>query len=249
MRIYIFIVLSIIILESCSYVMDLKRNGEEKSIELSWNGATSIEVSAPCRIILVNSDSLFIKVEGMDFIVDGYDLIQSDEKLVIEHKNPNWLQEEKIANITLGAPEFKRVTFNSPGKLISKDTLNINKFQIVVNGKGIYTTSHLILKGDNFSLSVYGGINKSSHHLSGELRNAHYNMEGGTDIDALELKTKKVSVIQKSYGNIFLNATEKLTGKIYSTGNIYYSGDSNVEVEVEIVINSVMQASGKAIRY
>lgn len=241
------LLLSVITLGSCSYILDIKRSGEIKKTETPWNGASSIEVWAPCKLVLVNSENPFMEVEGMDFIVDGYDFIQSDDKLVIEHKNTNWLQEEKIANITLGASDFKRVTFNSPGKITTRDTLSITQLQIVVNGKGIYTTSHLILKGDNFSLSVYGGVNKSSHHLSGELRNAQYNMEGGTDIDALELKTKKVSVIQKSYGNIFLNATEKLTGKIYSTGNIYYSGDPNVEVE--IVKNSVMQASGKTIRY
>ncbi|HLW06350.1 MAG TPA: DUF2807 domain-containing protein [Marinilabiliaceae bacterium] len=241
------LLISVITLGSCSYILDIKRSGEIKKTETPWNGASSIEVWTPCKLVLVNSENPFMEVEGMDFIVDGYDLIQSDDKLVIEHKNTNWLQEEKIANITLGASDFKRVTFNSPGKITTRDTLSITQLQIVVNGKGIYTTSHLILKGDNFSLSVYGGVNKSSHHLSGELRNAQYNMEGGTDIDALELKTKKVSVILKSYGNIFLNATEKLTGKIYSTGNIYYSGDPNVEVE--IVKNSVMQASGKTIRY
>src|SRR5690554_3630161 len=241
------LLISVITLGSCSYILDIKRSGEIKKTETPWNGASSIEVWTPCKLVLVNSENPFMEVEGMDFIVDGYDLIQSDDKLIIEHKNTNWLQEEKIANITLGASDFKRVTFNSPGKITTRDTLSITQLQIVVNGKGIYTTSHLILKGDNFSLSVYGGVNKSSHHLSGELRNAQYNMEGGTDIDALELKTKKVSVILKSYGNIFLNATEKLTGKIYSTGNIYYSGDPNVEVE--IVKNSVMQASGKTIRY
>jgi len=243
----ILLLLSVLTLGSCSYILDMKRSGDDKKIEVAWNGASSIEVWAPCKLILVNSGTPFMEVEGMDFIVDGYDLIQSDDKLVIEHKNTNWLQEEKIANITLGAPEFKKFIFNSPGKISTRDTLSITQLQIVVNGKGIYTTSDLILKGDNFSISVYGGINKSSHHLSGEVKSAHYTMEGGTDIDALKLKTQTATIVHKSYGNIFLNVSEKLKGKIYSTGNIYYSG--NPDMEVEIVKSTVMDASGKVIRY
>lgn len=247
MRNKIALLLLIITLGSCSYILDMKKSGEIKKAEISWNGASSIEVWAPCKLILVNSEMPFVEVEGMDFIVNGYDLIQSDNKLVIEHKNTNWLQEKKIANITLGAPEFKKIIFNSPGKVTTLDTLSITQLQIIVNGKGIYTTSNLILKGDNFSINVYGGINKSSHHLAGELISANYTMEGGTDIDALKLKTQTVSVVQKSYGNIYLNATNKLKGKIYSTGNIYYLG--NPDVEVEIVKSTVMDASGKVIRY
>lgn len=243
----VLLLLSVLTLGSCSYILDMKRSGDDKKIGVAWNGGSSIEVWAPCKLILVNSENPFMEVEGMDFIVDGYDFIQSDDKLVIEHKNTNWLQEEKIANITLGAPDFRRVTFNSPGKITNKDTLTINQLLIVVNGKGIYTTSDLILKGDNLSINVYGGINKSGHRLSGELKSAQYTMEGGTDIDALKLKTQTVSIIQKSYGNIFLNATEKLKGKIYSTGNIYYSGSP--EVEVDIVISAVMDASGEVAPY
>src|SRR5690554_846742 len=113
----ILLLVSVLILGSCSYILDMKRTGDQKTIQLDWNGATSIEIWAPCKLILVNSETPFMEVEGMDFIVDGYDFIQSDDKLVIEHKNTNWLQEEKIANITLGAPDFKRFTFNSPGKI------------------------------------------------------------------------------------------------------------------------------------
>ena len=243
----IFILFSIILLGSCTYIMDLKRSGDEKIVEYSWNGATSIEILAPCRLILVNNETQFIKIEGMDYIVDGYELLQTDDELVIDHKEINWLQEDKIANITLGAPTFRSVIFNSPGKITTLDTLKIGHFQLVINGKGIYTTSDMRLKGGSLSLSVYGGINKSSHHLSGEVKSVQYTMEGGTDINALKLKTEVATIVQKSYGNIFLYVRNKLIGKIYSTGNIYYTGEP--QMEVEIIENAVMQASGKVIPY
>ncbi|MGQ1948087.1 GIN domain-containing protein [Geofilum sp. OHC36d9] len=235
------------LLSSCTYITDMKRTGDNKTISLSWNGATNIEIWAPCQIVLINSDTTAIQIEGMDFIVDGYELTQSEEKLTIEHKQTNWLQEEKMAEIRLYAPDFKTIIYNSPGHLLCRDTLIVNQFQIVVNGKGIFTTSDLTLKGNSLTLNVYGGINKSYHKLSGILSKASYTMEGGTDIDALNLKTQITNVNHKSYGNIYLNAEEQLNAKIYSTGNIYYTGQPNISFET--IESTIMKASGQLLPY
>lgn len=235
------------ILSACAYVTDMKRTGDIKSVQIPYNGAPTIEVWAPCQLILTNSDTPFIEVEGMDFIVDSYQFFETADQLKIEHKNTNWLQEKKIANITIGAPDFKKATFNSPGKITNKDSLLINHLLIVVNGKGIYTTSNMKLKGNKLSLNVFGGINKSTHHLAGKIKEAQYIMEGGTDIFALDLQTETSNIIQKSYGNIFLNAQNQLNGNIYSTGNIYYMGEP--QIEVATIKSTIMKASGKLLPY
>ena len=79
------------LLISCDYVVNLKRTGDIISKEFEWNGAAKIEVGAPVRIIPVISSESKIEITGMDFIVNDYELIQSDEKLKIEHKHVNRL--------------------------------------------------------------------------------------------------------------------------------------------------------------
>ena len=235
------------ILGSCSYILDLNRTGDDKIIKLDWNGATNIEIWAPCQMTLINSNTTGIEIEGMDFIVDGYEITQTEDELIIEHENTSSLQEKKMADIRLSAPDFETITYNAAGHLLNEDTLTVDQFKIVVNGKGIYTTSNLTLKGNSLTLYVYGGINKSEHKLSGIVNKASYTMEGGTDIDAINLKTQTTNINHKSYGNIYVDAEEYLNAQIYSTGNIYYTGQPTISFE--IIENTIMDASGQLLLY
>lgn len=241
------LILVLFSLNSCNYIFDLKRTGDQVSEEIPWNGATQIEIWAPVHLILVNSDEVKMEISGMDFIVDGYNLIQSDEKLIIKHQNSNQLQEAKIADLTLYAPQFKQITANSPSKITNKDTLRFDNLNIVVNGKGVFTTSELTLKGNNFSLAVYGGSNKSKHILSGKLHSVLYNIQGGTDIEAFDLLTSQTTIIQKSYGDCYVSATDYIEVNTYSTGDVYYEGSP--EIKFQRIVNTLMKASGQIYKY
>ena len=239
-------ILSLTALMSCSYISELKRTGEEKTIDIEWVGASEIEIWAPVRLVLSNSDEPQLQLTGMDFIVEGYRLSTENNKLIIRHRDTNILQDSKIAKLYVSAPLFSRITSNSPSQISSGgDTLNIEKLALVVNGKGIYTTGELCLKGKEFSLAIYGGINKSQHFLKGKVERASYHLEGGSDIYADELLTESSSVTHKSYGDTYLHATSHLKVSIFSTGNVYYSG--NPELNVERIENTLMTATGNAI--
>lgn len=248
MKKVIIIILAIGMLGACSYITDLKRVGDETTLNIDWSGAEEIEIEAPVRLILVNSESPALQLTGMDFIVDGYDLIQEENKLTIRHQNIDWLQDSKIADLHVYSVEFNRITANAPCQITTNnDTLLINHLNLVVNGKGIYTTSDLILKGNSLSISVYGGINKSQHILAGKVNNGTYHIQGGTDMDALELTTQNTTVIHKSYGDCYLNATDQLMVTIFSTGNVFYTGLP--ELTFEQRQNTVMTATGKALPF
>ena len=245
------IVIAILVLgmlAGCSYITDLKRTGDEITQDMGWSGADEIEIWAPVRLILVNSESSALQLTGMEFIVEGYDLIQEENKLIIRHQNIDWLQDSKIADLYVYSSEFNRITANAPCQITTNnDTLLINHLSLVVNGKGIYTTSDMILKGSALSISVFGGINKSKHTLAGQVDNVTYHIQGGTDIDALELATKSTTVVHKSYGDCYLNARDQLMVTIYSTGNVFFTGSP--ELTFEQRQNTLMTATGKAIPF
>ncbi|GAO31701.1 GIN domain-containing protein [Geofilum rubicundum] len=235
-------------LAGCSYITDLKRTGDEITQDMEWSGADDIEIWAPVRLILVNSESTSLKLSGMDFIVEGYDLIQEESKLTIRHQNIDWLQDSKIADLYVYSPDFNRITANSPCQISTLgDTLHINHLSLVVNGKGIFTTSDMTLKGHSLSISVYGGINKSKHTLSGQIDNALYHIQGGTDIEAVDLSTQNTTLIHKSYGDCYLNVADQLQVTIFSTGNAFYTGSPDLTFEQRK--NTVMTATGKAIPF
>jgi len=240
------ILLTISTLSSCNYIKDLKRTENEKTLEINWEGASEIEIWAPVRLILVNSQTPNLKLTGMEFIVNGYDIIQQEDKLIIEHQNINWLQDNKIADLYIYSNSFNNITANAPCKITTNnDTLFIDQLNIIVNGKGIYTTSDLLIKGNKLSISVFGGINKSKHIIAGNVESANYHIQGGTDIEALDLEALNTSVLHKSYGDCYLNSINNLQVIIYSTGNVYYLGSPSVTFKQQQ--NTVMTATGEVL--
>jgi hypothetical protein len=230
------------LLISCDYVINLKRNGDIITKECEWNGATKIELCAPVRIIPLISAESKIEITGMDFIVNDYDLIQSDEKLVVEHKRVNRIQENKIADLILYAPNFEIFIINAPCKFYCTDTLYVDKLQFVINGRGVNTSGNLILKGNSLNFGAYG-MSKSIINLSGEINSASYRVEGGAMINAQELSTEKTEIIHKSYANSYVSVSDLLNAKIYASGNIYYNG--NPLINSEIIENNLYNATGK----
>ena len=243
----VILTLLLLLLSSCSYVSDLKRTGEDISKELSWNGAADIEIWASVRLIPISSNESKIELRGMDYIVNDYEFIQSDNKLIVKHNNPERLQENKIADLLLYAPDFRNFTFNAPCKLYCNNALRFNTMNIIVNGKGTFTTSDLVLEGNRLNLTVFGEINKSNHTLSGNVDFVNYYIEGSTNIKAANLSTKETVITHKSIGDCYVSVSELLEVYIYSTGNVYYSGSP--EIHFEQVQNSLMNAEGKLINY
>jgi len=228
---------------SCSYIADLKRTGDIITIEHDWDSAPHIEIWAPVRLIPVISNESKIKLIGMDFIVEDYEFKISDDKIVVDHKNRNRLQEEKIADLYIYTRKIERITINSPSKLQSNDTLFFDNLHIVINGKGAYTTGNLILKGNNLRYCAYGSQNKCYQTFSGAVKTAFFQIEGGSKLHAFDLKTINCKVVNKSYIDCYISVSEQLDADIYSSGNIYYKG--NPTVIFQNIENNLMNSTGK----
>lgn len=237
-------ILMVLSMTSCDYLSDLKRTGELVEKEIILPAPTEIDIWAPVKVVLTNSSDSLLRLSGPDFLIDGYELIHEKGKLTIRHQQQHQLQDQRLGTLTVPAGQLQRLTANAPSQWqTGADTLRFTHLSLVVNGKGIYTTSDLLLRGESLHLSVYGGINKSQHQLRGKIDRVHYHLQGGSDILAGELQTRNTEVIHKSFGDCHILVQEALKAQIFSTGNIYLLGQPNVEVSHHP--SSIMSATGK----
>ncbi|MDR2927109.1 MAG: DUF2807 domain-containing protein [Cytophagaceae bacterium] len=235
----------VFLFSSCSYIADIDREGETISKEIAWNGASRIEILAPVRFIPINSDECKIRLTGMDFIVNDYEITDAGDTLIIKHKKSLNIQENKIATLEVYATDFKTIFINSPCQLASYDTLTFNSLQMIVNGSGALMTGHLLLKGNDFRFMAFGGSNRCRPRFSGTVNSAYFQLQGGSDADASSLLTSMAVVEQRSNGNCSVSISNHLKATIYSTGNIYCWGKPETEfVRVE---NNLMQATGELV--
>ena len=235
--------LTIALLTSCDYIANLDKTGNQDTIYTPLQSITSIDVQSPCKLILTNVMNEVAMITGPDFIIDGYELTQEGENLIIRHKQSAYLQKEKMGHISIPASLLKSIALNAPCQVSSNDqTFTSDNLTIVINGKGIYSETDLVLDCQSFQLSVFGGINQSHHQLKGKAKQTGYFIEGCTDIDATELMSQQTSITHRSNANCRIRCTETLNAIMYSTGSLYYIGSPQVNIERRET--SLMKASG-----
>jgi hypothetical protein len=250
MRLTSFIFLSgilALICHSCDYISSINQEGPVISKTIDLQPLTNLVVEAPYQITIHQSDENKAIVEGMDYLVNEIDIVQSGDTLLLRHHAAYNIQKSKVLKLDLYTGNLKSVTSNAPGTLLTADTLHVPELSIVVNGSGMFFETNITIDVNDFSLYVYGMVNSGTHHLAGKANKAYFQMEGCTYTYADKLQTRETDFINKSSANAFVNADSALNVTIYSGGNLYYLGNPALNVTREYL--PYFDPTGKVMPY
>lgn len=239
---YIFLIL---LLNSCSYILELKMDGDIIESEIDLPVFDTIVLESSCNIIFDESNTDIIRMEGIDFIIDNYIFTTDSNRLKIKHNKETHLQEKRVGNIYLSSKNIKHIIINAPCKLKSNDTIYFNNLNITINSRGGYAETDINLMGNKLQYYAFGKANQSLNRLSGEVKELRTTIEGAAKLYGNDLKTDKINISQKSLSDVYLNVSNNLDAKIYSSGNIYYIGKP--EINFEKVETQIFNSSGKVV--
>jgi hypothetical protein len=121
-------------------------------------------------------------------------------------------------NVTVTQRSLKSSFVHAANELLLDD------FTLVVNGPGVYSESDLQLSGKSITIAAYGK-NSGHHILKGSADHLRLTMEGLAWTDASQLIATNVKVTQRSLKSSFVHAANELTVNMYSSGDVYYSGN------------------------
>ncbi len=220
-------------------------DGDIVESEIDLPNFDTLILESSCNIIFDESSIDIIRMEGIDFIIENYIFITDSNKLKIKHNKETHLQEKRVGNIYLSSGNIKHIIINAPCKLKSNDTVHFNNFNITINSRGGYAETDINLVGNKLQYSAYGKANQSVNRLSGEVKELRTTIEGAAELNGSDLKADKITIFQKSIGDAFLNVSNSLDAKIYSSGNIYYIGKP--EINFEKIETQIYQSSGKVV--
>ena len=212
---------------SCEYINNLTDTGTLISEKRAVGEIKHITANAPCRILLHNTESNQILIEGYDNLVENLDIIYRDNSLIINHKNKNYIQKSKLIEVVISAKHLKSVTANMAIEMKGKESICLDDLTMVINGRAKFSEIDLDVHTSNIALHVYGD-NIGNFHLSGESHSSTFALEGSVNIDALDLICDQSYIIHKSIGYCKVTAESELDVKSYSSGNTYYIGDAKV---------------------
>ena len=214
----------------CTYIDGLTEEGEQVQKKFEAGGFERIILDTSVRLVLTNESLQNVVAEGPDFVIPRLKVFQEEDELHIESEGMFGFRQKQMPVVRVSAENIQYIRSNFASKITSEDTLDIGKLRIVISGRGAFTECDLKVKGERLDLSAYGS-NVGNHRLAGEVRTLRIISKGLTSVDATELITQNTTYHQHSVNPGHVFATGLLKVEMTSSGNIYYGGDPQIEVE------------------
>jgi hypothetical protein len=203
-------------------------------------------VNSPYHLVFVNDTVNEIIAKGYDFLMDDIEVVQTSTRLELKHAMGAYIQKKQLVTLLLSAKNLRSITFNAASCMSNADTLKTDHLSVVINGRGTYTELDVLMDCEDFSLTGYGEVNTGRHRLAGKCQNASFFIEGCVGVDAKDLNCSAVKVVHRSIADCRVTASQRLSVSVYSTGNTYYWG--NPQINIENVESALFVSTGKVVK-
>ncbi|SMO41090.1 Putative auto-transporter adhesin, head GIN domain [Saccharicrinis carchari] len=216
----------------CDYIDALTSEDEILFSTLPLKPFDEVVIDTSVKLILKNDSVYHARLQGLGFVLSRLNIKQVGKIIYLEADGAGF-RKKQAAEVILHAPSFKILTSNWPAEIVTKDTLRLNHFSMVINGRGAFTASDITIKANSLSIAAYGS-NAGTHVFRGEVETFRVISEGLTSIDARNLLAHKVNYTQRSVNPAYVFATEQLVVEMAAAGSIYLWGNPQVSVDKQL---------------
>lgn len=198
-------------------------DGNGKVVTQTRNTADydAIKVSGSFDVDLVAGKEGKITIKGEENILNVIVVEVEDNTLKIQVKKNTNIRSGmgKKVQVTVPFEKISELSLSGSGDIQSKDAIKNDKFLARLSGSGNF---NLAVDSNILELNLSGSGNV---RLKGSADSFTTKLSGSGDIDAAELKSKKVDVNVSGSGDSKVNCSESLTARVSGSGDIKYTGN------------------------
>lgn len=196
-------------------------SGTKSSKEITVENFDKINISQGIELIIKEGPETKVIIESGQNLMDGITAEVSEGKLYLRNSNGcNWVRDYNDTKVYVTTPTLVNVYSSSQFGVKSEGILN---FPVLSLQSGMFSDT----ASGTFELQVNCGVltiedNKSSYFkISGNTIDLGVNFyDGNARFDGSNLIAQNVHCFQRSSNDIIVHPTSKITGTLYSTGNI-----------------------------
>ncbi|MFO8002171.1 MAG: head GIN domain-containing protein [Marinilabilia sp.] len=214
----------------CDYIEGLSGEGQSVTRDFEADAFEKIILNTSVRLVLTNDTSVKVVAEGPDFALSRLVVSQENRELIVESDGIWGFRKEQMPVLKVSSPDLEHIRSNFASEITNTDTLNIDKLRIVISGRGSFTECDLTVDGESLRLGAYGS-NVGDHRFRGKVDVLNIVSLGLTSVDAGDLKTQRTIYHQGSVNPGYVHASGTLKVKMTSSGNVYYRGNPDIEIE------------------
>ncbi|MEM9388864.1 MAG: head GIN domain-containing protein [Bacteroidota bacterium] len=209
----------------------LRKAGDLITFNTELEEFNEIEVNDEFTVLIQTSAERSISITAGENLLPNIRFEIVDGKLVLSDGNGcSWVRDYNFPTVIITTPELIRIRQNGGG---------------VIRSQGVLTFENLALRSEertgDFELEIQ---NEEVSIVNNDLTN--FTLYGSTDrldiffasgdgrLDGSDLVAKEVEIFQRGTNDMVVHATESLTGRIISNGNVIYTKTIPPVVDVSL---------------
>lgn len=189
--------------------------------EITVENFDKINISQGIELIIKEGQETKVIIESGENLLNGITAEVVDNQLFLRNSNGcNWVRDYNDTKVYVTTPTLINVYSSSQFGVKSQGIL---RFPVLTLQSGIFSNT----ASGTFELAVECGNltiedNEASYFkIAGTTENLNVNFyDGGARFDGADLIANQVACFQRSSNDIIVNPITKISGTIYSTGNI-----------------------------
>lgn len=180
-----------------------------------------INISEGIELIIKQGTEKKVVVKTGENLISGITAEVSNQELFLRNTNGcNWIRDYNTTKVYVTTPELVNVYSSSQFGVKSDGVLNFPSLTLQSGMFGNTASGTFELQVNCTNLTIED--NKSSYFaVSGTTDNLNIGFyDGDARFDGSNLTAREASFFHRSSNNIIVNPTHKISGTIYSTGNV-----------------------------
>ncbi|MEC5147364.1 head GIN domain-containing protein [Chitinophaga sp. 212800010-3] len=188
---------------------------------------TDVEVSGPFEVHLLQENTSAVELRAEDNIIGAIETGIHNNSLFVRMRNNVNIRRHKPIKIYVHNPIYQRVKFDGSGSLDNKDTLRTSLFKYELNGD---SDASLLLAANDLNTTINGSGNIA---LKGSANSIDSDINGDGNIAAINMEVQNANITIRGSGEHTILVRKHLDARIYGSGNIYYSGNPGITLDVK----------------
>ncbi len=231
----IVVILYVFLVISCDENQLLESSGTIISKEISVGYFDKINISEGIELHITDETIAKVEIKAGENIIDRVSFSVIDNQLFIDAKNATRaFQSYEPIKIYISVDDLDTIYSSSQFNVYSENILNFANFHLQSGMFEDTASGEFHLQVNCNSLFVEDN-RASFYNISGNVTDLSVNFYNGDErFEGTNLIAQNVHVFQRSSNDILVNPQQKITGIIYSTGNVILKNNPPI-VDVQVL--------------
>jgi hypothetical protein len=191
----------------------------------SISSISEVELSMPGTLYITVGSNEALRIEAEDNLMQYIQTDVQGGKLQIETQRGINLQATRPINYFLTVVRLDKIGISSSGSVEAED-LQSDSFTATISSSGDLSISSLVSTSLRVEISSSGDL----EILGGEVQEQTINLSSSGEYRARDLASTRAEATLSSSGSATIRVSDRISGRLSSSGNIYYIGNPDLDV-------------------